>query len=910
VITALFAGTGSGELGHPVVREFPPGKSLIGHVCQALTQDAAGHVYLANDASLRCYDGTVWRPIKLPTECAGIRKFATTANGTIFAGGAGVIGWLRGAGADAEFVSLADRLPPTALGHDEIFDVLAVGATVYFADEEKILAWRDGRFTVIPYPSPPRSRGARLHRVGDAVYVTALDRPLCRLVGNRLEVVAEDHVLRDNQIITIEEGAAGTLTLLTARQGFFQLVNGRVTPLAVEANRWLAGRTIMRAQRLADGSRAVAFTAVSGWGGMRFDPQGRYVGPIDSSIGLYVNTVRDFLQDHEGGLWLGTDTGVLRIEWPSAVSVFDAVNGLGSGAVVDVARHEGVLHAATGEGVFRLWPGDATGRVARFERVHAYPAYALASHPGGLLVVGYNEVLVMTATGFSPVAALPAGGGSLYRSKRDPDRVWITSVHGIQSIRHTPAGWRDEGPADPKRPRDEISADFLTPGYGGDPTGTRWRVDNAGIARVPPGGGEPQYLPQLVNRTAGAVAQLHEETDRDGAVLWVCGFNGLLRVEVVRAFPAPVPFATRLTAADVREGEKLTHEHGELSFGFLALRHQLADAVTYQTRLTGFDRDWSPWSPRRERTLAKPPPGRYRFEVHARDADGRLSTPDALAFAVLPPWWGTWWAIIGFAAGGLGLVAGVVHVRTRALHRRTEHLEGIVAARTAELARKNTELIRLNQLELDEKISARLAEEKARFDMLRYQLNPHFLYNTLASISAALPGGLSPVRAMVERLAEFCRLTLHRSGDSDWTTLGEELQLLRTYLGIEQSRWGDLLDVAIDCDPALADERLPHFLLLPLVENALKYGRATSPERVGLRLAARREGDGALVLEVANTGEWIEPTADKSVSSLGIGLENLRERLARHYPHSHRLDITQVDGWVTVTLHILPLPSD
>jgi LytS/YehU family sensor histidine kinase len=94
------------------------------------------------------------------------------------------------------------------------------------------------------------------------------------------------------------------------------------------------------------------------------------------------------------------------------------------------------------------------------------------------------------------------------------------------------------------------------------------------------------------------------------------------------------------------------------------------------------------------------------------------------------------------------------------------------------------------------------------------------------------------------------------------------------------------------------------------VENALKYGRATSPERVGLRLAARREGDGALVLEVANTGEWIEPTADKSVSSLGIGLENLRERLARHYPHSHRLDITQVDGWVTVTLHILPLPSD
>jgi LytS/YehU family sensor histidine kinase len=279
---------------------------------------------------------------------------------------------------------------------------------------------------------------------------------------------------------------------------------------------------------------------------------------------------------------------------------------------------------------------------------------------------------------------------------------------------------------------------------------------------------------------------------------------------------------------------------------------------------------------------------------------------------VVPPWWRTWWALCGYVMAFVGLISGIVHLRTRALRLQAEHLESVVvertralARRTADLARQNTELIRLHQLELDEKISARLAEEKARLEVLRYQLNPHFLFNTLASISAALPPSGATARAMIERLADFCRRTLHRSDEREWTTLGEEMELLRAYLEIERSRWGDLLEVGIVCDTALTSERLPTFLLLPLLENALKYGRATSTDRVGIRLVAQREpGSGALVVEVANTGRWIEPTARKTVSTLGIGLENLRERLARNYPGSHRLTFSSADGWVVVTLRI------
>lgn len=236
-----------------------------------------------------------------------------------------------------------------------------------------------------------------------------------------------------------------------------------------------------------------------------------------------------------------------------------------------------------------------------------------------------------------------------------------------------------------------------------------------------------------------------------------------------------------------------------------------------------------------------------------------------------------------------------------------------LVAQGGALRSQNAELARLHQLDLDAQAALRLAEEKARLELLRYQLNPHFLFNTLTSICAQLPPDSTEARATIERLTEFCRLTLSGPKDQQPTILRDELAILRAYLDIEQTRWRDLLTVEIDIPEELGSMRLPPLLLLPLVENALKYGRGTSSGPVTIRIAAKVETPGpaaasvapeTLMLEVANTGRWVPPESRRSVPSLGIGLENLRQRLGRYYPGHHELTTTECDGWVRVRLRL------
>ena len=224
------------------------------------------------------------------------------------------------------------------------------------------------------------------------------------------------------------------------------------------------------------------------------------------------------------------------------------------------------------------------------------------------------------------------------------------------------------------------------------------------------------------------------------------------------------------------------------------------------------------------------------------------------------------------------------------------------------LAASNAELARLHQLELDEKLAAQLAEEKARLEVLRYQLNPHFLYNSLNSIYGLLFENARDAGEMVLRLSDFCRATLTGAKD-ELPTLRGEIDALRAYLDVEKVRWNDQLQIEFDVAPEVQAIQLPPFLLLPLVENAIKYGSRTTPGVLELRIRAFPAGpddgapNGAVVIEIANTGAWL-PSNPARHDSTGIGLENLRQRLKRYYPGAHEFTTEARDGWVIVRLRL------
>ncbi|WP_369060647.1 histidine kinase [Caulobacter sp. 73W] len=190
----------------------------------------------------------------------------------------------------------------------------------------------------------------------------------------------------------------------------------------------------------------------------------------------------------------------------------------------------------------------------------------------------------------------------------------------------------------------------------------------------------------------------------------------------------------------------------------------------------------------------------------------------------------------------------------------------------------------------------RLAQE-AQLLALRYQINPHFLFNTLNAVSTlVLDRRNQAAEAMLLRLAAFFRLTLTLD-PRQAIPLAREIELQRTYLAIEQARFTDQLEIAIDLPPDLETAQVPALLLQPLVENAVKH--TLGGDGAYIAISARVEAD-VLVLEVVNTVQrWQEP-------GTGVGLRNVAERLAAEYGDEAALDINPGDGRFGVIL-TLPL---
>jgi LytS/YehU family sensor histidine kinase len=172
------------------------------------------------------------------------------------------------------------------------------------------------------------------------------------------------------------------------------------------------------------------------------------------------------------------------------------------------------------------------------------------------------------------------------------------------------------------------------------------------------------------------------------------------------------------------------------------------------------------------------------------------------------------------------------------------------------------------------------------------QLHPHFLFNTLNSISVLMADDVKSARRMLTRLSDLLRASL-ASENAHEVTLKEELEFLQNYLDIEQTRFHDRLTVEMEIDPGVLDARVPNLILQPLVENAIRHGIAPRAHEGVIKIYAARD-NGMVQLRVSDNGVGFGDQT-KQVFSKGIGLSNTRERLNQLYGPVHCFDISTTD---------------
>ncbi|MBI4851377.1 MAG: response regulator [Acidobacteria bacterium] len=203
-----------------------------------------------------------------------------------------------------------------------------------------------------------------------------------------------------------------------------------------------------------------------------------------------------------------------------------------------------------------------------------------------------------------------------------------------------------------------------------------------------------------------------------------------------------------------------------------------------------------------------------------------------------------------------------------------------------------------NQLKI-----ARLSRE-LYIELLRYQLNPHFLFNSLNSIRALVSIDSKSAEDMITQLSEYLRYLLINRKKMD-INVNEEIEATLNYLAIEKIRFKDKLIINTSIDEGVNRYSMPAFLLQPLVENAIKYGMATSEMPLVIEISAQIKNE-MLIFSVSNTGYWVTACDDEipQASSLGVGLQNIKQRLRECYPSSHSFTIINTNDRVCITIEI------
>jgi two-component system, LytTR family, sensor kinase len=288
--------------------------------------------------------------------------------------------------------------------------------------------------------------------------------------------------------------------------------------------------------------------------------------------------------------------------------------------------------------------------------------------------------------------------------------------------------------------------------------------------------------------------------------------------------------------------------------------------------------------------------GMKRDEVSVQDADHHNG--NARSHSIPIP----------FQGDTLQLVVSLTRNRRMLLSAEMEPLLEIALHAGRRLDELDREQERMESIRLESRLSQQLVQTELR--ALRAQINPHFLFNSLNTIAALISSEPQKAETITVRLARIFRYILLHA-DRPLTSVDEEIEFLRTYLDIEQIRFGERLRVEFDVDASVAHAAIPSLILQPLVENAIKHGIAPKVGKSRVLVQARRRGE-SILLSVEDDGIGLFGKDSQRAASLspagsgaGVGLQNIRERLQTMYGSTASLSLVNIQsGGSRATLEI------
>ncbi|HXS76348.1 MAG TPA: GAF domain-containing protein [Terracidiphilus sp.] len=413
----------------------------------AINQDSRGVMYVGvSGGDLIEYDGVTWR--KIPTGSDTIRSIAFDKSGKAWIGGNGTFGFVEpDANGVEHYVPILDKVPEQDRQFTDVWQTLVTPQGIFFRSYEKLFRW-DGR-NIHTWSQGAYGRFQALSAVRGHIYTAQNGLGLQEIVGDDLRPAPGGDGYKDAVKLFLYP-YDDTHMIVSQREGLLTLYDGKnVTPFPTQIDDYLKQHKLYTSTQLRDGSMCI--TTLNG-GALIVGHDGKLIQMLNVEDGLLDSNALSAFQDRDGAVWVGTTSGVTRIEVNSPISIFSR------SAVQDTIRYKGSVYISldtSGTPVQRLASDPHTNRPVFIPLPGPAQAFQLKpfhdpSHKADQLLAATSDG-VMRVTSTALVPAMPGTFGpteqcySVYQSRKNPDRVFIGHGDNVGSMRWDGQKWIDEG---------------------------------------------------------------------------------------------------------------------------------------------------------------------------------------------------------------------------------------------------------------------------------------------------------------------------------------------------------------------------------------------------------------------------------------------------------------------------------